>query len=421
MDTLTAVRGMKDILPDEADVRQRLEALAGEVLVRHGFREIRTPVMERTELFARGIGAATDIVSKEMYTFESRSGDSLTLRPEATAGVVRAFIEHKMHTPGGLQKLYTVGPMFRYERPQKGRYRQFWQVNAEAIGLDNPEVDAELISALVQIIHAARVFDFRLELNSLGCPECRERFRAALQGYLRERIEALCADCRLRAEVNPLRVFDCKVEGCQAALIGAPVILDYICDDCRAHFEAVQGYLTQLGIEYIVNPRIVRGLDYYRRTTFELVSERLGAQSAFAGGGRYDGLVAQLGGPDLPAIGFAIGLDRLLLLVPEEHDGERPVFLAALGPEARRVGLKLAEDLRSRGVKLDWDLAGRSLKSQMKLADRLRARTVLILGDEELAKGMITLRDMDTKAQSSQPIEAARLAYELTKTLTERD
>ncbi len=415
---ISAVRGMKDILPAEARLRQRIERLAAGVLERHGFAEIRPPLLERTQLFARTIGEVTDIVQKEMYTFESRGGDSLTLRPEATAGVVRAYIEHKLYAAGGLQKLYTIGPMFRYERPQKGRYRQFWQANAEVLGSEAPEVDAELICALVQIIEAAQVSGWRLELNSLGCPECRERFRAALKDYLAGRLERLCPDCRQRAEINPLRVFDCKVEGCQKALQGAPVILDYICEACRDHFEAVQGYLRLMGVAYAVNPRIVRGLDYYRRTTFEVVSERLGAQSAFAGGGRYDGLVAELGGPDVPGIGFAIGLDRMLLLVPEGDGGPRPAFLATLGEEARRAGFALAEGLRRRGVRLEWDPTGRSLKAQMKLADRVRAKVVLILGADELAQGRLTMRDMDTKEQESAPIDAELLAAELARRLT---
>ena len=418
---ITAVRGMKDILPEEARIRDRVERIAREVLERHGFRELRTPILERTELFARGIGEATDIVSKEMYTFASRSGDSLTLRPEATAGVMRAYIEHNLHAAGGLQRLYTIGPMFRYERPQKGRYRQFWQVNAEVLGSDVPELDAELICALAQIIGACGVADYRLELNSLGCPECRERFRAHLQGYLRERLDQLCPDCRQRAETNPLRVFDCKASGCQAALKDAPVILDYICDDCRRHFEAVQDYLGLAGVRFSVNPRIVRGLDYYRRTTFELSSERLGAQSAFAGGGRYDGLVKQLGGPDVPGIGFAIGLDRLLLLLPEDNHEPRPAYLATLGDEARRAGFVLAESLRARGIRLEWDPAAKSLKAQMRQADKARARVALILGADELARGRVVLRDMDTKEQHEAALEAEVLAGELAARLQETE
>lgn len=417
MAEISAVRGMKDILPGEARVRQRIEQLARQVLERHGFRELAPPILERTELFARGIGEATDIVSKEMYTFESRSGDSLTLRPEATAGVVRAYIEHKLHAGGGLQRLYTIGPMFRYERPQKGRYRQFWQINAEALGSEAPEVDAELICALVQIVGGLGVEEWRLELNSLGCLKCREDFRAALKGFLAQRRSLLCPDCRQRAEVNPLRVFDCKVEGCRHALEGAPLILDYICPDCRAHFEAVQDCLGLMKVPFVINARIVRGLDYYRRTTFELISTRLGAQNAFAGGGRYDGLVAELGGPDVPGIGFAIGVDRLLLLLPEEEGGPRPVFLAVLGEEARREGFRLAETLRARGLKLEWDPAGRSLRAQMRQADKAHARLVLILGADELAQGRLTIRDMDSKEQESAAIDADALAGELARRL----
>ncbi|MFH0809568.1 MAG: histidine--tRNA ligase [Pseudomonadota bacterium] len=414
---INAVRGMKDILPEEARRRERVERLAKDVLECHGFGEIRTPLLERTQLFARSIGEATDIVSKEMYTFQSRGGDSLTLRPEATAGVVRAVVEHKLYAAGGVRKLYTIGPMFRYERPQKGRYRQFWQVNAEILGSDAPETDAEVICALMQIIEAAGVTGHRLEINSLGCPECREAFRAALQGFLQGRLEAFCPDCRQRAQTNPLRVFDCKIEGCKAVLAGAPLILDHICNECRAHFQAVQEYLRLGGVEFTLNPRIVRGLDYYRRTTFEVLSESLGAQSAFAGGGRYDGLVAQLGGPDLPAIGFAIGLDRLILLLPEEPEKDRPVFLAVLGEAARRQGFQLAEGLRRRGIRLEADLTGRGLKAQLKQADRARARIVVIVGDDELAQGKLTIRDMDTKEQESAAIEIGRLAEALARRL----
>jgi len=412
---IAAVRGMKDILPGESALWQRVERCARETLERFGYRELRTPILERTELFARSIGEATDIVSKEMYTFEARGGESLTMRPEATAGVVRAYIEHALHGGGGVQKLYSIGPMFRYERPQKGRYRQFWQINAEALGLDAPELDAETIHLMESIVRAVGARDYRLEVNSLGCPDCRAVFKAELQGFLRKNVGELCPDCQTRAETNPLRVFDCKSASCRKIMEGAPLILDFICADCRAHFDRVLELLGALGSNAIVNPRIVRGLDYYRRTTFEISSGELGAQNAFGGGGRYDGLVKDLGGPDVPGIGFAIGMDRLMLLLPGDGVGMRPVFLATLGEAATRKGFLLGQELRARGVALEMDLGARSLKAQMRAANRANARAVLILGDDELAQDRITLRDMDSKEQEALALDVEGLARRLTE------
>ncbi|HZE22279.1 MAG TPA: histidine--tRNA ligase, partial [Desulfobaccales bacterium] len=313
---IKAIRGMRDILPPETARWQWVESVAREVFDLYGYQEIRLPILERTELFARSIGADTDIVAKEMYTFQDRKGESLTLRPEATASVVRAVLENRLDKGAGVKKFYTMGPMFRHERPQKGRFRQFYQINCEAYGVDAPELDAEVILLLMQILKRLLPGELHLLLNSLGCPECQQKFKAALGLFLINR-EGLCEDCQRRRTTNPLRVLDCKSAHCQKILQEAPVIRDYLCPDCAAHFARVRAQLDYFKVAYKVQPKLVRGLDYYTRTAFEVVAAGLGAQDAVAGGGRYNGLARELGGPDLPAIGFAIGEDRLLEVMPQ--------------------------------------------------------------------------------------------------------
>ncbi|MCX5888621.1 MAG: histidine--tRNA ligase [Deltaproteobacteria bacterium] len=386
---------MRDLLPPETSRWQWVEQVAREVFGLYGYREIRLPLLERTELFARSIGADTDIVGKEMYTFPDRKGDSLTLRPEATASVLRAVLENGLDKGAGVKKLYTLGPMFRYERPQKGRYRQFYQINCEAFGVDAPELDAEVILLLLDILTRLKLGEMRLLINSLGCPDCQVKFKAAMGLFLISR-EGLCEDCQRRRDTNPLRVLDCKSVHCKEILKDAPVIRDYLCPDCTAHFARVLAWLKRFGVAYEEQPKLVRGLDYYTRTAFEVVAAGLGAQDAVAGGGRYNGLSQALGGPLLPAIGFAIGEDRLLEVLPKDlgQENQFKVFLAALGEAARDRAFHLLQELRQRRVAAEMDLEGRSLKAQMTQADRSGATYAVIIGDRELEQGEALVRPM---------------------------
>jgi histidyl-tRNA synthetase len=399
---------MNDILPGEIDTWQFLEKTARRIFQAYGFAEIRVPVVEKTELFCRSIGETTDIVEKEMYTFEDKSGNSLTLRPEGTAPVMRSFIEHKLHALDPVAKLYYLGPMFRYERPQKGRYRQFHQIGAEAIGVMDPKIDAQVLAMLVHFFEDAAIPDVSLQINSLGCPECRPGYRQTLIAYLADRLEALCEDCRRRYRTNPLRVLDYKVPGCKEATADAPSVLDHLCGGCSDHFGQVCDYLQTLNIPFAINSRMVRGLDYYTRTTFEIVTGSLGAQNAVAAGGRYDGLIRDLGGPALPGIGFAMGMERLVLLKGGEPIAPpRPaLFLAALGTEPSRHAFLLMAELQRRGIHVEMDYEGKSLKSQLRRADKLRARFVLILGEDELKRQVAQLRDMDASTQEEVPLPA---------------
>jgi histidyl-tRNA synthetase len=392
---IKAIRGMRDILPPDTARWQWVESVAREVFDLYGYKEMRLPLLERTELFARSIGADTDIVAKEMYTFPDRKGDSLTLRPEATASVLRAVLENRLEKGAGVKKFYTLGPMFRYERPQKGRFRQFYQINCEAYGVEAPELDVEVILLLMHILKRLLPGELRLLVNSLGCPGCQKKFRAALGLFLINR-EGLCEDCQRRRTTNPLRVLDCKSAHCQGILHNAPVIRDYLCPDCAAHFARVKELLDRFNLAYEVRPRLVRGLDYYTRTAFEVAAMGLGAQDSVAGGGRYNGLARELGGPDLPAIGFAIGEDRLLEVLPEDfgQDVQPRVFVAALGEAARERAFTVVQELRRKNLAAEMDFDGRSLKAQMSLADRLNAAYAVIVGDKELAAGVAQVRAM---------------------------
>jgi histidyl-tRNA synthetase len=392
---IKAIRGMLDILPPDTSRWQWVESVAREVFDLYGYLEIRLPLLERTELFARAIGNETDIVAKEMYTFPDRKGDSLTLRPEATASVLRAVLENRLEKDAGVKKLYTMGPMFRYERPQKGRFRQFYQINCEAFGVEAPELDVEVMLLLIHLLKRLLIGEMRLIINSLGCPECQVKFKAALGLFLINR-EGLCDDCQRRRTTNPLRVLDCKSAHCQSILHSAPVIRDYLCPDCAAHFARVQELLNRFNVVYEVQPKLVRGLDYYTRTAFEVVAVGLGAQDAVAGGGRYNGLAKELGGPDLPAIGFAIGEDRLLEVLPQDlgQDNQNRIFVAALGEPARDRAFTLVEEFRRKNLAGAMDFDGRSLKAQMTLADRLQTSYVVILGDKELQTGAAQVRPM---------------------------
>ena len=409
------VKGFHDILPDEAAKRAFVIGTARTILERFGFREIVTPIMERTELFERGIGQVTDIVEKEMYTFEDRGGESLTLRPEATAGILRAVAEHSLLHRDSLLKLYTVGPMFRRERPSKGRFRQFFQVNAEVLGDDSPYTDAETIAAAFMIMQNIGASGLVMEVNSVGCGNCRPAYKEVLREYLKKYLDDLCPDCRRRYDVNPLRVLDCKVARCAEIAHDAPVITDSLDQPCREHFDEVKSALEQLGVPYRLEPRMVRGLDYYTRTAFEIIHEELGRSKAVGGGGRYDNLLKELGGPDASGIGFAIGLERVSMGIADDVCRFAPpvdFYVAILGEEARQTGLKIVHRLREAGYTAEARYSKMSLKAQMKLADKLAAKKVIMIGEDELKQQQVTVRDMATKEQISVPFDKIEVHME---------
>jgi histidyl-tRNA synthetase len=403
---IKGIRGFKDILPGEVEKWQFVESEARRIFELFGFAEFRIPLLERTELFSRSIGEATDIVGKEMYTFSDRDGNSLTLRPEATASILRAYLEHGLNQKNPVGKYYFIGPMFRHERPQKGRYRQFHQIDVEILGVREALADAELLAMLMRYLGALGVENLSLQINSLGCPQCRSPYKKAIQAFLQTKRNSFCEDCQRKVETNPLRIFDCKSVDCQAALAKAPVVLNFLCPECQGHFEELKNLLDDLHVSYAINPRMVRGLDYYTRTAFEVVAGELGAQNAVSGGGRYDALAEEIGGPAVPGIGFAIGMERLIMLLPEGRKLTPfpHIFLATIGDQARRRGFSLAQELRANGIWAELDYEGKSLKSQMRQADRLRASLVLILGEEELKKNQAVIRNMATKEQEEVPL-----------------
>jgi len=393
-------KGTKDILPVDMPVWHFMEDKAREVFTKYGAKEIRTPIFEATELFARGVGDTTDIVNKEMYTFE-KSERSLTLRPENTAGVVRAFIENGMHRLPAPVKLWYKGPMFRYERPQAGRQRQFHQVGVEVFGVSQPAADAEVILMAVNYLKALGLNDLSVELNSLGCPECREVFKTKLKEVLKPYLKDLCPDCQERYEKNPLRLLDCKVPECKEIYakpeIQKVIQSDYICNDCSEHFETLKKYLNELGINYKINKLLVRGLDYYNRTVFEITSNNLGSQNAVCGGGRYDSLVKNLGGEDTPAIGFAMGMERLASLLGEKQEIKTTAFVVC---NDSTEGLKLTEELRSSGITVEFDLANKKFMKQLEKASKT-AKYALILGEDEISKGEVTVKNLETSEQKT--------------------
>jgi histidyl-tRNA synthetase len=403
-------RGTADILPDEVEVWQRFERTARRLFARFGYREIRTPIFEHTELFARGVGETSDIVEKEMYTFLDRGGRSLTLRPEGTAGVVRAYVENKLYAQPGVTKLYYLGPMFRYEKPQRGRQRQFYQVGVEALGSDDPALDAEVIALSVMLLEAMGIHGVTVELNSVGCPVCRPACRERLIEALRPHAHRLCGDCRSRLERNPLRVLDCKEARCRAVLdeVRPPLLTDALCEECLAHHDRLRAYLSVLGTQWQDNPRLVRGLDYYTRTAWEVTHPE---HSTIIGGGRYNRLVAEVGGPETPGIGFAGGVERILsLLAARAEDAvraRRGVYVALADGSAAEAATRLVHQLRVLGVFADRDYQGRSLKSQLKEADRAGVRCVAILGEAELAGGTVTVKDLESGEQETLALETA--------------
>lgn len=400
--SITAIRGFNDILPGDTELWRHIEQTAWSIFRNHGFGEIRLPIVEKTELFMRSIGETTDIVEKEMYTFADRHGDAITLRPEGTAPAVRAYIEHKLYT-APVTKLYYTGPMFRYERPQKGRYRQFYQIGAEVLGDESPRSDAETLSMLMKFFGTLKIQGATLQINSLGDANCRPAYKEKLYNYLKDRKGELCENCVRRIETNPLRALDCKAVGCIEATRNAPSLVDSLCEPCAAHFDRVKYFLKLYGIEPLVNPRMVRGLDYYTRTTFEITADNgLGSQNAVAAGGRYDGLVEELGGPATPCFGFAIGMERLAMLLSREQVAVAPltVFIA-LGDEAEKKGVELVSKWREAGIRVVEDFSAGGLKSRMKRADRLGADYAVILGENELNQGVATVKDMKQATQET--------------------
>lgn len=392
-------KGTQDILPGTVEKWQYLEETIRTVCREYGYEEIRTPIFEGTELFQRGVGETTDIVNKEMYTFLDKGERSMTLRPELTAAVCRAYAENKLYAWPQPVKLYYIGPMFRYERPQAGRFRQFHQFGIEVLGADKPVVDAEVISLVWTLYQRLGLTGLEVHINSVGCPTCRAEHKEKLLEFLKPRSYELCRDCQDRLERNPMRILDCKNPSCQEITAGAPTTLDLLCDDCKSHFEELKELLEAAGVVYKVDPRLVRGLDYYRKTAFEVLVEEIGAQSAICGGGRYDGLVAEIGGPPTPGIGFAMGMERALAAIEvqnkmPEFEKAGYIMIVALGQAAQRQGFALVSALREAGIPASIDLLGRSLKAQLKAADREGVKYALILGEEELGKGTAILRDL---------------------------
>jgi histidyl-tRNA synthetase len=401
----TRPRGTNDILPGEIEKWHYLESVLHKVAGLYGYQEIRTPIFEHTELFQRGVGETTDIVEKEMYTFKKDKSDhSLTLRPEGTASTVRALLENKLYAGALPAKFYYIGPMFRYDRPQAGRYRQFHQFGIEVFGSQDPSLDAEVIAMAMDIYARLGLKDLVVELNSVGCPECRKAHREVLQEYLAEKVQDLCPICQGRFTKNPLRIIDCKNERCRELVADAPTITEMLCGECGEHFERVKEYLQEMKVPFKLNPALVRGLDYYTKTAFEIVAQGIGAQSSIGGGGRYDNLIEECGGPSMPGIGFALGMERILLTM-EQQKAEIPVqektniFIAALGIEAQKKAVFLAQELRNAGLSVERDYLGRSLKSQLKSAGRFNAKQTIILGEEELNKGVAILRKMKESTQ----------------------
>lgn len=403
---IKALRGTKDLLPSEAKLWSNLEEKARRVFALFGYGELRTPVIEESALFVRSIGEGTDIVEKQMYTFLDRGERSITLRPEATASAVRAYLEHGMHNEGGLVKLFYIGPMFRAERPQAGRARQFHQIGVEAIGSYIPYLDAEIIALLCAILDAFGMSGYNIKLNSLGCEKDKKALSAGLRKSLEKHLDSLCEDCKLRYEKNALRILDCKEESCRNIIhksFGGTN--KYLCQECLAHFEAVKSTLNSLKINYQIEPYLVRGLDYYTKTSFEVTHQKLGAQDAIAAGGRYDNLVSDLGGPDKGACGFALGMERTITALHQspKTEGRIDVFLATIGEEAYKLGFKLAMDLRGSGISAEIDYEGKSLKAQMRAADKIGAQLVAIIGDDEIKNRSVTVRNMRTKEQLALP------------------
>jgi len=409
-------KGTQDILPKDIEKWNYAEKIIKEVSTRFGYREIRTPIFEYTELFARGIGESTDIVTKEMFTFLDRKERSLTLRPEGTAPVVRAYLEQRMNRLSPVTKLFYLGPMFRSEKPQAGRFRQFHQFGAEIIGTMSPQADVEIIFLCLEIFRELGLKNLKILINSVGCKKCRTLYIKELKDSIQKEIDNLCPDCQERYYKNPLRILDCKKETCQGIIKRAPIITQYLCPECQKHFQEVKQYLDILKLKYHIQPRLVRGFDYYTKTAFEIICTELGAQNAIGGGGRYDNLVEELGGKPTPAVGFAAGIERTILALQQQNiewseEGGTTVFIAKIKEEKNLLAFELLQKIRSAGISAETDYSSRSLKAQMRLADRLKAKYTIILGEEELSRDKVLLRNMQTKEQKE--IEITQVIREL--------
>ncbi len=401
------LKGVHDIFPPEISIWQHIEEVSREIFKTYCFEEIRLPVIEATDIFTRSIGETTDIVEKEMYTFLDKGGRSVTLRPEGTAPFVRAYVEHSLHNEPSPQKYYYMGPMFRYERPQAGRQRQFYQIGAEAMGTDDPRLDAEIISMLSLILTGIGLKNLSIEVTSIGCRKCRPTFRTALMNHLESRLDGFCKDCKRRFQKNPLRILDCKVKACISKREGSPSVLDHLCDECKEHFDKLRYNMELLDVSYVANPNLVRGLDYYTKTAFEVTSKSLGSQNSVAAGGRYDSLVKEFGGPSSPGIGFAIGMERIIHLLKDSfsRDMGPDIFICTLSPEASEKALVIARHLRAGGLRVEVNYDGSSLKSQMRKANRVNAKKVIIIGEDELTKGKVDLKYMSTGKVINVPLD----------------
>jgi histidyl-tRNA synthetase len=398
----SALKGITDILPPDINIWQKIESAARKIFQKYGYQEIRLPIIESTEIFIRSIGETTDIVEKEMYTFSDKAGRSITMRPEGTAPAVRCYVEHHLYNLPSPQKFFYSGPMFRYERPQKGRFRQFYQIGAEAFGVFQPSIDAEIIAMLKNLLEELGLKDVSFELNSIGCEKCRPDYKDALLKFFENKLSDFCPDCQRRYEMNPLRILDCKVDRCIELRQGAPNVTEHLCSECKEHFDELISRLQALKVSYALNPNLVRGLDYYTRTAFEVTSEHLGAQKAVAAGGRYDRLVEEFGGPQTPAIGFALGMERIVTLLKENWTEEHPapkVFIATLGKDAEIEGFRIAENIRSYGFWVEPNYSSSSIKSQLRKADRISAEIVFIIGDNELRSGKIQWKNLKNGVQ----------------------
>ena len=416
-----APRGTKDITPKDVYKWHYVEKKFREICALYGYEEIRTPVFEHTEVFARSVGDTTDVVQKEMYTFADRGDRQLSLKPEGTAGVIRSFIENKMYADTQPTKLYYITPCFRYERPQAGRQRQFHQFGIEVLGSDGATVDAEVISLAVQFFNELGLKNLSVNINSVGCPKCREAYNNKLKEYLDQKVDVLCETCLERKDKNPMRVIDCKNPQCKENLKDIPFMIDHLCDDCKEHFETLQKYLTEMGIDFVVDKTIVRGLDYYRKTAFEIISNDIGAQSTVCGGGRYDGLVELLGGPKgVSGIGFGLGIERLLLTLENnnieiENPKSTDIYIATIGEAAKTKSVKIVKDLRANHISSDNDHLDKSIKAQFKYSDKINAKYTVVIGDDELANDTATLKNMQTSEQTT--IKLSELVDELKKRL----
>lgn len=412
------LKGLQDILPPDISIWQQVESRSREIFRTHGYQEIRLPIMESTDVFIRSIGETSDIVEKEMYTFLDKGGRSITLRPEGTAAFVRAYVEHHIFNNPPPQKFFYMGPMFRYERPQAFRYRQFYQIGAEAMGTDDPKLDAEIISMLSSILSSIGLEGLNFEITSIGCKKCRPDYKTALKEFLADKLEGFCSDCERRYALNPLRILDCKVPACIDSRKGSPPVVDYLCEECSEHFNSLKHNLNLLQVPHTINPNLVRGLDYYTKTAFEVSSESLGSQKAVAAGGRYDSMVDEFGGPPTPGIGFAIGMERIIPLIKDSDDKpEGPgIFICPMGNEASEKALLLAEQLRSTGLWVETNYDNTSLRSQMRKANRINAKKVIVLGEDEIKTGEITIKDMS----EGENIKTLLKANEILKSLGQK-